>query len=205
MYFDFRNYEPGIAAGLSNDRQFIEYYNSGDMYLKIATDVYHAPEKRKEVKITVLASLYGMSKESLQKYFSNNIGFDPNGVLEVLESFGRFQSWKKELLTKAHEEKIVVDRTYTRKFLNTKEWKIKTSALNHIIQSTGSRILKRCIIELTPSDDLKILIPMHDALLCEIKYENSDELKKQVVEKMESVFNDEIVNTTSRVVVSDFN
>ena len=46
---------------------------------------------------------------------------------------------------------------------------------------------------------------MHDALLCEIRYEKSDELKNKVVEKMESVFNDEIVNTISRVVVSDFN
>jgi DNA polymerase-1 len=205
IYFDFRNYEPGIAAGLSNDKEFIEYYNSGDMYLKIATDVYHAPEKRKEVKITVLASLYGMSKDSLQKYFAENNSFDPNGVLEVLESFGTFQSWKNEILTKVYEDKIVVDRTYTRKFLSTKEWKIKTSALNHIIQSTGSRILKRCIIKLTPYDNLKILIPMHDALLCEIRYEKSDELKNKVVEKMESVFNDEIVNTISRVVVSDFN
>jgi DNA polymerase I-like protein with 3'-5' exonuclease and polymerase domains len=175
------------------------------MYLKIATDVYHAPEKRKEVKITVLASLYGMSKDSLQKYFAENNSFDPNGVLEVLESFGTFQSWKNEILTKVYEDKIVVDRTYTRKFLSTKEWKIKTSALNHIIQSTGSRILKRCIIKLTPYDNLKILIPMHDALLCEIRYEKSDELKNKVVEKMESVFNDEIVNTISRVVVSDFN
>ncbi|MGZ3814398.1 MAG: DNA polymerase [Methanobacterium sp.] len=205
IYFDFRNYEPGIVAGLSNDKQFIEYYNSGDMYLKIATDVYKAPEKRKEVKITVLASLYGMSRKSLQKYFAKNDSFAPDGVLEVLETFGIFQSWKNDVLSKAYEDKIVVDKTYTRRFLSTKEWKIKTSALNHIIQSTGTRILKSCIIELLPLDDLKVLIPMHDALLCEIKYEKSDELKNKVVDKMESVFNDEIVNTTSRVVVSDFN
>ncbi len=204
IYFDFRNYEPGIAAGLSNDKQFIEYYNSGDMYLKIATDVYNAPEKRKEVKITVLASLYGMSKESLQKYFAKD-SFVPDGVLEVMESFNIFQSWKKEILTKAYENKIIVDRTYTRKFLSTKEWKIKTSALNHIIQSTGSRILKSCIIELIPLDDLKILIPMHDALLCEVKHDKSDEIKCKVIEIMESVFKDEIVNTISKVVVSNFN
>jgi|GEM_PF-3873342 len=175
------------------------------MYLKIATDVYNAPEKRKEVKITVLASLYGMSRESLQKYFAKNDSFVPDGVLEVLESFGTFQSWKNDILTKANEDKIVVDRIYTRKFLNTKEWKIKTSALNHIIQSTGSRILKRCIIEIIPIDDLKILIPMHDALLCEVKCDNSDEIKNKVVETMESVFKDEVVNTVSKVVVSDFN
>jgi len=108
-------------------------------------------------------------------------------------------------LTKAYENKIIVDRTYTRKFLSTKEWKIKTSALNHIIQSTGSRILKSCIIELIPLDDLKILIPMHDALLCEVKHDKSDEIKCKVIEIMESVFKDEIVNTISKVVVSNFN
>ena len=81
----------------------------------------------------------------------------------------------------------------------------KNIALNHIIQSTGSRILKRCIIEIIPIDDLKILIPMHDALLCEVKCDNSDEIKNKVVETMESVFKDEVVNTVSKVVVSDFN
>ncbi|PKL38001.1 MAG: hypothetical protein CVV44_12595 [Spirochaetae bacterium HGW-Spirochaetae-1] len=203
-YFDFRNYEPGIAAGLSNDKNFINYYNSGDMYSKIASEVYNEPERRKDVKISILMLLYGMSPESLHYYFKKNNNFNPDGVIHILNGFQQLQEWKKSILDDVLKKYTVVDKTYTRKFLPNNDWKIKTSAVNHIIQSTGSRILKRCIKEIINIEGIKILIPMHDALLCEIIDSRYVEIKEQVIRIMESIFTDEVMYATSRVIVTDF-
>jgi DNA polymerase I-like protein with 3'-5' exonuclease and polymerase domains len=203
-YFDFRNYEPGIAAGLSNDKAFIEYYNTGDMYSKIANELFRNPLKRKEVKITILSSLYGMSKESLVKYFSKSYDFNPLIVVDLLESFKVFCSWRKDIIDQAINAKVVIDKSYTRRYLPNNDWKIRTSALNHIIQSTGSRILKKCIAEIINISGVRILIPMHDALLCEVADENYVALTKIVIAQMEVIFKEEIVNVSSKVIISDF-
>lgn len=203
-YFDFRNYEPGIAAGLSNDPDFIAFYNTGDMYLKIATEEYSDKGFRKYVKITVLATLYGMSESSLDKYFIDTNCFDPKKTIQVLNSFTVFQRWKNKIIESALNENKITHEMYSRIFLEKNEWKIKTSALNHLIQSTGSKILKRCIFSLMSREDMKILIPMHDALLCEVKTENYEEKKDCIVAIMERIFREEVINITSRVVVGEF-
>ena len=203
-YFDFRNYEPGIAAGLSGDPAFIAYYNAGDMYLKIATDLYNTPEFRKHVKVALLASLYGMSPKSLARHFKGQTNFDPSKVITLLDSFGIFKVWKNKIIDDAVAKNEARHQTYTRKFTPEKPWKSKTSALNHVIQSTGSVILKKCILEIGQLTSVRILIPMHDALLCELYAENYSEKEQQIISIMEDVFRLEVVNSTSKVVVADF-
>jgi hypothetical protein len=202
-YFDFRNYEPGIAAGLSRDPKFIEYYSTGDMYLRIANESQGNEEKRKSVKISVLSYLYGMSRESLRKYFEKEIDFNPDFVVDILENFSVFTKWKNRIISMALKNNVIHDKSYTRRFLPNKEWKIKTSALNHVIQSTGSRILKRCIAEVGKIEGVRILVPMHDALLCEINSGKYDDLKKKVIVTMEKIFTQEVVKTNSKVIVSN--
>lgn len=174
------------------------------MYSKIASEVYNDPEKRKDVKISILMLLYGMSTESLHNFFKNNSNFNPDGVIHILNGFIQLQEWKKSILDDVLNKYAVIDKTYTRKFLPNSDWKIKTSAVNHIIQSTGSRILKRCIKEIVNIEGIKILIPMHDALLCEIIDNKYVEIKEQVIHKMESIFTDEVTHTSSKVIVTDF-
>ncbi len=203
-YFDFRNYEPGITAGLSGDQLFIEYYSSGDMYLKIATELYRNPSFRKQVKFAILASLYGMSPESLAQHFVRQRDFDPHEVVGLLESFNIFQMWKKAIIDSAVTQKEVIELIYTRKFTPERIWKAKTSALNHVIQSTGSRILKKCINDVSQLPGVRVLIPMHDALLCELSLDNYAEIEDQIVSLMESVFRSEVINVTSKVVVGNF-
>ena len=204
IYFDFRNYEPGITAGLSGDDEFIEYYNSGDMYSKISEDYYGSNEMRKNVKISLLASLYGMSEDSLHKYFRNTNEFNPSKVIDLLKSFTTFQKWKAKILRESKKNLEAVQSVYTRKFLSTKEWKINTSAVNHIIQSTGSMILKKCISKVIKIPDVRILIPMHDALLCEICDDNIENLKDKVINLMEETFIENIKNAKSKIVIGSF-
>lgn len=202
-YFDFRNYEPGIAAGLSFDKKFIEYYNEGDMYSRISQECFHDESFRKLVKICLLSYLYGMSLESQTRFFSNNPGFDPKKVISIINDFTEFISWRNEIIKEAINKKMVADKAYTRMFIPDNEWKINTSALNHVIQSTGSRILKRCIYQVSKFDNVRILIPMHDAILCELSIELFDELCIQISNEMEKVFNQEVVNVTSKVVITE--
>lgn len=202
-YFDFRNYEPGIAAGLSSDKKFIEYYNEGDMYSRIARECFNNESYRKQVKISLLSYLYGMSLESQKKLFSNNPDFDPGKVISVINSFSDFITWRNEILKEATNKKIVEDKSYTRVFTPENIWKIKTSALNHVIQSTGSRILKRCIYQISKYTDVRILIPMHDAILCELNCDKFDKLCIQISNEMEKIFTQEVINVTSKVVVTE--
>ena len=203
-YFDFRNYEPGIAAGLSGDPVFIQYYNSGDMYQKISIEQYKTSSFRKEVKVAVLSTLYGMSRESLVKHFSKTKEFDPIKVVDVLDSFKLFQKWKKTIIETSTEKKETKHEIYTRKFTPDRKWKINTSAVNHMIQSTGSKILKRCIIEVAKIPGVRILIPMHDAILCELSAHNYSENEVKVIMSMEKIFCEEIGDPVSKVIVGRF-
>ncbi len=202
-YFDFRNYEPGIAAGLSSDKKFIEYYNEGDMYLKIARECFHDESFRKQVKICLLSYLYGMSLDSQARFFSSSPDFDPGKVISVINEFSEFITWRNKIIKEAINKKKVVDKAYTRVFVPEKEWKIKTSALNHVIQSTGSRILKRCIYQVSKYENVRILIPMHDAILCELSNDLFNELCSQISSEMERIFTQEVINVTSKVVVTE--
>lgn len=204
VYFDFRNYEPGIAAGLSGDDEFIKYYNSGDMYSKISLDYYGSNEMRKNVKISILAYLYGMSEESLKKYFKKTNDFNPDNVIELLNKFTVFQKWKTLIIKQSKKDFETVQRVYTRKYLSTKEWKINTSAVNHVVQSTGSMILKKCINKIVAVSGVKVLIPMHDAILCELDNNNIDRLKLSVSNLMENTFAEIIKNAKSRVIIGNF-
>jgi len=203
-YFDFRNYEPGITAGLSGDQDFIDYYNSGDMYSRISTEYYNSEDMRKNVKISVLASLYGMSEDSLIKYFKKTNNFNPGSVIELLKSFSSFQKWKNDIIKESLKTKEAIQDVYTRKFLPNKEWKVNTSAVNHIIQSTGSMILKKCINEVIKISGVRVLVPMHDALLCEIHDENIESLSQQVSEIMEETFLEKIEKAKSKIVIGSF-
>lgn len=203
-YFDFRNYEPGIAAGLSEDAAFLNYYNSGDMYLKIANEEYGTPEFRKFVKIAVLSSLYGMSDSSLLAHFKDTPGFDPAKVTRLFQGFHKFQRWKKESTEAAVASAQIHHESYTRRFLHDRLWKANTSALNHIVQSTGSVILKTCILRIAKIPGIRILVPMHDALLCECSLEEYAEKEALVVGTMETAFSEFVYGVSAKVIVSPF-
>ncbi len=60
---------------------------------------------------------------------------------------------------------------------------------NQLIQGTASYILKKSILELNKLDfDIDFLIPMHDAILIEVKDDELDEVKLKVKEIFEMEF-----------------
>jgi DNA polymerase I-like protein with 3'-5' exonuclease and polymerase domains len=181
-YIDYAQQEFFIAAVLSNDPNMIEAYKSGDPYLAFAKLAGAVPEDstkethgsvRQLFKSCVLGVQYGLGAESL--------GF----------KIGKPTPYAKELLS--HHKRVFknywcwVDMTWTQACLMKRietcyKWKMIVSGCsnkemltvrNFPIQATGAEILRVACILLS-ENKIKIVAPVHDALMIECDEKMAD-------------------------------
>jgi hypothetical protein len=179
-YIDWSQQEFGIAAALSDDKNMIESYLSGDPYLSFAklagavpenaTKKSH-PEEREKYKACVLAVQYGMGAASL----ASRINKSPAFAEELLEKhrtvFRNFWKWSHGCLDYAY---LMGNLT------TTLGWKFHLgmesnprSLSNFPMQANGSEILRIAII-LCFEKGIQVCAPIHDAILIESTLENID-------------------------------
>ena len=181
-YIDYAQQEFFIAAVISKDPNMIESYNSGDPYLAFAKLAGAVPADatkethgsvRQLFKSCVLGVQYGLGAESL--------GF----------KIGKPTPYAKELLS--HHKRVLknywrwVDMTWTQACLMKRietcyKWKMIVSGSsnkemltvrNFPIQATGAEILRVACILLS-ENKIKIVAPVHDALMIECDEKAAD-------------------------------
>ncbi|WP_312759056.1 DNA polymerase [Pantoea brenneri] len=192
-YVDYDQFEVGIMAHFSNDEKLIEIYSDADIYLKFSEDVFGTYEKRKIAKRLFLSFTYGMSKENLIKVVEENQG-NIRKAREFFSSFKKFDEWRARTVQQFSDEGRV--GTLHGNFLKIKNAgdlsnREKRSCISQVIQGTGSLIFKKTIIEISKIKDLKIIIPMHDALLIQ----HPDDFNAEIIIKIfEDVMSDTLKN-----------
>jgi DNA polymerase I len=192
-YVDYDQFEVGIMAHFSNDEKLIEIYSDADIYLKFSEDVFGTSEKRKIAKRLFLSFTYGMSKENLIKVVEENQG-SIRKAREFFSSFKKFDEWRARTVQQFSDEGRV--GTLHGNFLKIKNAgdlsnREKRSCISQVIQGTGSLIFKKAIIEISKIKDLKIIIPMHDALLIQ----HPDDFNADIIIKIfEDVMSDTLKN-----------
>ena len=166
-YVDYDQFEIGIMAHFSNDENLMGIYSSDDIYTRFSESVFETPDKRKIAKRLFLSFTYGMSMTNLLKVVHENNG-NTKKAKDFFNSFDKFNKWRKTIISKFKDDGKI--STLNGNHLKIKNRDIITnqqerSCVSQVIQGTGSLIFKNTIIEISKINELKIVIPMHDALL----------------------------------------
>lgn len=168
-YVDYDQFEVGIMAALSLDPQMLRIYQSEDIYKLLSVDIFGDETKRKIAKRLFLSYAYGMKIQSLVDAAVSQ-GGDRRKVKIFFSGFKVFEEWKKYLIEKFEKEGRIgsgfgnFQKRESNESLSEKE---KRAGVSQVVQGTASLIFKKALLLMRDEPDVRILVPMHDAVLVE--------------------------------------
>ena len=214
VYLDYAQFEPGIIASLSKDKNLISDYNDSDLYTSLSDELFHSSDYRKLCKQIFLSFCYGMSHDRIIKLLtgSNPTQEQLDCYKEVLKSFfdrySKLEAYKKKL------EKQLMKNGYisgawgnrrNRKGEGSLTYKEKRWCINHGIQSTASLIFKEALVGLSQRFGKdSILLPFHDAVLMQFDENSSLKNTSISIDIMKSAFKKYCPDINPKVTEGDF-
>lgn len=189
-YLDYSAQEFAAAAALSGDPVMRADYLSGDPYLAFGkrvglippggTKATHKPE-RDASKTVVLGLQYGMRENTL----AGRLGMSVAAARDLLAGhrriYGRYWEW-----TEGNLERIGAGLPLTTRFGWERRWKgprdSATSAGNFPVQATGAEILRLAVVACEEAG-LRIVAPVHDAVLLEADTEEEIATARRLMER----------------------
>ena len=215
IYLDYAQFEPGVLAGLSEDKRLIAAYNAGDVYTALAEALFGDTGARPMAKRVFLAFSYGMTTERIATLLAGSSGSqaDQKAYAAKIDvfflTFSRLEDYRTSQQKKLLEEGFVSSLLGNRR-LRTAEGalthKEKRWALNQPVQSTASLIFKEALLDITLKMGAEqIILPMHDAVLLQLSDDgNFDHNVKCASEMMISAFSRRFPRVKARVTVGSF-
>ncbi len=202
---DYSQIELRVLAHLSKDEKLIEAFkNDVDIHTRTAALVFNVEEKdvtkemRRRAKILNFGIIYGMSsygvatqlgcsREEASAYINRYFAQFPT-VHGFIESLVEKAQKTGETRTILERKRKILGRSSNNK--NTRE-EAKRIAINTPIQGSAADIIKIAMIKLfnrIKNSDNHIILQIHDELVCEVKENDVDQMKKIVKEEMESAY-----------------
>ena len=180
VYADWKSQEIVIQAYLSQDQELINAVNSGDPYLYTAKAVGAIPKdavrkdyehERELYKQSLLAIGYGQTPFGLK----NKLGISlPNATYihsKICGYYKVFAAWSKSITAKAMQRGYFTTCYGWKYWITDKEIVNPRRLTNWPIQSHGSEILRRAMIDLDEAG-FEISMIIHDAVLLHCKRKN---------------------------------
>ncbi|MDR6139728.1 DNA polymerase [Pseudoxanthomonas sp. SORGH_AS_0997] len=203
-YVDFDQFEVGIMAALSGDNELKRLYAAGDMYDLFANTHLGLVNNRKAAKQLFLSYAYGMSRPALIDA-AVSLAVDRQKAKEAFRVFQQYEEWKKSILSEFQRTgrvATVFGNHYRRTGVGPLTGKEQRSAVSQVVQGTASLIFKRALLAAASIVDVRIVLPMHDALLFEHTHA---ETPAKVIGAFESAMTD-VLNSqvTGKASISDF-
>jgi len=190
VYADWKSQEAVVQAYLSQDKNMIAAINSGDPYLYTAKKVgaVHKDAVRKNVekerelyKQSFLAIGYGQTPYGLK----NKLGISlPNATFihsQIVRTYNVFQEWSKNIIAKANQRGYFITKYGWKYWLSDREIANPRRLTNWPIQSHGSEILRRAMIDLDERN-FEISMIIHDAVLIHCKRKDWRQMRKDIAE-----------------------
>ncbi len=190
-YCDYAQQEIGIAAALSNDENLKLAYNSGDPYLEFAKVAGTIPpygtkkthqEQRDIFKSLMLGLNYGMSTETFALKTAIPFIKAKMMVKTHKQRFHKYWTWNTNFIDMGVMNGKVKTNFY---------WQFYTSNVQRInslknwpMQSNGAEIL-RLAISMCFDDGIKVIGPVHDAILIESPASKIEDDVKNTIKCME--------------------
>lgn len=189
-YLDFKQQEVAIGAKLSNDKNLMDVYLNEDPYIRFgqlchiipegATKASH-PNERARFKECLLGTNYGMGVHAL----SSRAGISERQARDLLnyhkQHFASFWSWLETMI----DNGVIKGEMHTCfGFKLHTQFQQGLTLRNFMLQAHGAEILRLAIIMLLDAG-IKVLCPVHDAVLIEDDSSTIDETVKKAQQIME--------------------
>lgn len=189
-YVDWAQQEFGIAAALSGDARMQEAYASGDPYLAFAIQAGAAPPDatkashgavREQYKACVLAVQYGMGEESLALRIQQPKVYAAELLNMHRRTYPDFWRWSDAALDFALTQR----RLWTVFGWNIHvEGKVNSRSLrNFPMQANGAEMLRLACC-LATEGGIRVVAPVHDAVLIEAPVDQIDASTARMKEYM---------------------
>ena len=204
VYADWKSQEAAIQGALSNDENIKAALKAGDIYIYTAQRANAAPPgstknshpvERELYKQTFLATAYGQTEYGLKAKLNITEAKAIHLLSNLKRIFPKYFRWIDELIKGAAARGYFETIFGWRYFLSDKEVPNPRRLMNWPLQSHGSEILRKAIIDLHDSN-FEISMPVHDAVLIHLKRKGwrvmrkeINELKKIMREAAEKVIN----------------
>ncbi|MBI2676768.1 MAG: DNA polymerase I [Candidatus Yanofskybacteria bacterium] len=209
LSLDYSQIELRIAAYLSGDRKMLEaFQNKEDIHTRTAAEVFEVspdkvtPQMRRQAKALNFGILFGMGVLG----FARSAGVDKmrarEFITKYLKKFSGMAAYMEKAKTEAREKGFV--QTYFGRRRDLPEInssmphmvaQAERMAVNAPIQGTEADIMKLAMIgvynfihENKLEDEAKILLQVHDELLCEVKEEKTAKIALKFKEIMENIW-----------------
>jgi len=215
---DYSQIELRILAVLSGDDKMIDAFNNKqDIHRETACIVFDVPkeevtpDQRRYAKIINFGLMYGMGSFRI----SQELNISRQEAKEFVENyFNKFPTIKEYLHAGIQQATIdgYVSTIYGRKLYLPDLYSpnkmlsegAKRVATNMPIQGSAADIIKVAMISLHEriknSDDIKMIIQVHDELVFEIDKDKLEEAKKMIIEEMEKAIPEKYRNIVPLIV-----
>ena len=191
LYSDYRAQEVYIAAWLSKDPNLIAAVTSGDPYLWFlkraglvpsdATKQTHS-RIRNWIKPFVLGIHYGLTASGAAVRLGISTIEAERLVRKHKALFPTYWHWAEDRVQQAYDDGEIRSRWGWRMYVG--EGTRPRSVQNHPIQTMGAHILQFAIMGLIECD-IRVLAPIHDAIMTECPIEEIEEHTAKVQEIMQ--------------------
>lgn len=203
---DYSQVELRILASMSKDKKLISSYEKElDLHEVTARTIFNkdendevSKEERDLAKVINFSVLYGKTPFGLSKELNISIQTASTYIKNYFNTYSRVGEFIDEIINNAKKCGYVETLFGTKRYIsdiNSTNKNVfeqaKRMAVNTVIQGTASNILKKVMIELQTllSDDVRLLIQIHDELIFEIRDEKLEETLPKILKIMENTVN----------------
>lgn len=182
-YVDYSQQEFMIAAALSNDNEMKAAYDSGDPYLSFAKQAGAAPPEATKAthetirdcfKQCVLGVQYGMGPDSLALRIGKSTPYAKELLHHHKRVYSKYWAWGDHVLDTTLLFRKITTCFGWQMYVFGKERNEARSIKNFPWQATGAEILRVACILLV-ENNIKIIAPVHDAILIECEEGEAEE------------------------------
>jgi DNA polymerase I-like protein with 3'-5' exonuclease and polymerase domains len=190
VYIDWRTQEVGIGAGLCGDQQYIDDYNSGDVYHALAKlcgltndpDIKrwkkNNPDVRHRMKSLQLAITYGMGVPSLAKGLDRHPLIASAIIERHRHRYPRFWQWREEVVQNAMLNRYI--ETVFGWPLRISTSPNKRTLYNYQMQGNGAEQLRLSAWRLCEAGIIPCML-VHDGILLEVRSEEDIEHAMEIM------------------------
>lgn len=182
LYGDLKQAEVRVFSYLANDSALLEACESSDIYRTMARDMFKTEtvtdELRQFSKGMTLGILYMMGDDALSEHLHTSKKHAMEIKDKFFSSFTGVDKFVKETINFLHKNLYVCGVYGGRRRFPRANDDIKTSinryerqAVNYIIQNATANFVKRSLLrvrEALTGFDGKIVVTVHDSIMCEI-------------------------------------
>lgn len=199
-----------MIGAITGEPAIIKAYQAGkDLHAATAAIVFHVlleevtKEQRNKAKTYNFAILYGANKYGLAYALGCTIDEAEVILTDFYNGYPVLKRVKNQIVQKVFEKKYSTTLNGRRRYFENKTQfsdpkelqkyrrKLEKEGFNHIPQGSGADITKLSLCKLyydNPfGENFKILLTVHDEILCEVKEEIAEQALEFVIKSMEEV------------------